>query len=280
MTLNRASLGALELDYESCGTGQPVLLIHGGVLADWFEPLMSQPALAGYRLVRYRREGYGGSRCKPGSGAIVEQAAHALALLQHLGIERAHVVGHSSGGSIALQLARDMPDRVCSLALLEPVLMQVPPGPGAAEARALFLGGQPAAAVDSFMRAVCGAGYAPVLARALPHALKQAATAADTFFGRELPALRQWSFSVEDAQRLSQPVLAVVGANSDAARTSIAGPSRVFAERQQLLLQWFPHAEPHVVPEATHLMILENPSNIAERLARFFERCAPVMETP
>jgi pimeloyl-ACP methyl ester carboxylesterase len=273
MAFTSAQLGPLELEHESRGTGQPVLLIHGGVFADWFEPLMSQPALGGYRLLCYRRVGYGGSRCEPSSGGIAEQAAHALTLLNRLGVERAHVVGHSSGANVALQLARDAPGRVRSLALLEPVLMQVPPGPGAAEARALFLHGQPAAAVDSFMRAVCGADYASVLARAVPHALKQAGAAADTFFGRELPALRQWSFSAEDAQRLSQPVLAVVGANSDAARASSAGPSRVFAERQQLLLEWFPQAEPHVVPGATHLMLLENPRDVAERLARFFERC-------
>jgi pimeloyl-ACP methyl ester carboxylesterase len=43
-------------------------------------------------------------------------------LLRELAIERAHIVGHSSGGLIALQLALDHPELVRSLALLEPAL--------------------------------------------------------------------------------------------------------------------------------------------------------------
>src|SRR5690349_17953707 len=63
-----------------------------------------------------------------------EQAADARALLRRLGIERAHVVGHSAGGPIALRLALDAPEFVHSLALLEPALMDVPSGPLFAEA--------------------------------------------------------------------------------------------------------------------------------------------------
>jgi pimeloyl-ACP methyl ester carboxylesterase len=54
--------------------------------------------------------------------------------MRHLGIERAHVVGHSSSAIMALQLALDAPDRVLSLALLEPALLAVPSGPYAGEA--------------------------------------------------------------------------------------------------------------------------------------------------
>jgi pimeloyl-ACP methyl ester carboxylesterase len=70
-------------------------------------------------LVRCRREGYGGGSRAHGPTSIAEQAAQARALAGPLGIERAHVVGHSSGGSIALQLALDAPSLVASLALLD-----------------------------------------------------------------------------------------------------------------------------------------------------------------
>jgi pimeloyl-ACP methyl ester carboxylesterase len=164
---------------------------------------------------------------------------------------------------------------VRSLALLEPVLMQVPPGPGAGEALALYASGDAPAAVDSFMRGVCGAGYGAVLARTLPHALAHAVVDAETFFGRELPALRQWVFGAEDAARLPQPVLAVLGEESDAVRVSPnSDPRHVFAERQALLLRWFPRAEAYVLPRATHLMLLQDPGGIARRLAEFFERQA------
>jgi 3-oxoadipate enol-lactonase len=51
--------------------GEPVLLIHAGVLADWFAPLMSQSALAErYQLIRYHRIGYAGSSRPSGPVSI------------------------------------------------------------------------------------------------------------------------------------------------------------------------------------------------------------------
>jgi pimeloyl-ACP methyl ester carboxylesterase len=272
MSLIRAKLGAVELDYEAVGGGSPVLLIHGGVFADWFEPLMAEPALESFRRVRYRRVGYGGGGPIAAPLGIVDQAAHARALLEHLGIERAHVVGHSSGGSIALQLARDAPHRVRSLALLEPVLMQLPLGPAVAEALQRYTSGDPRGAVDEFLRGVCGRDYAARLERALPRALAEARRVAPTFFGRELPALKEWAFTAEDAARIALPILAVLGGNSDAVRCGSEGGSTVFADRQRLLLTWFPHATAHVLPNVTHLMLLEDPGSIARRLAEFFVR--------
>ena len=47
-------------------------------------------------------------------------AAHGARLMRHLGIERAHIVGHSSSAVIALQLALDCPSAVHTLVLMEP----------------------------------------------------------------------------------------------------------------------------------------------------------------
>jgi pimeloyl-ACP methyl ester carboxylesterase len=268
MTLERIELGALALECEIRGAGEPVLSIHGGAFADGFVPLLEQPALRGYRLIRYRREGYGQSGCLRGPTSIAEQAAQALALARQLGIEHAHVVGHSSGGSIALQLAHDAPEFVSSLALLEAVLPSVPAGRGAADALELHARGEARAAVACFLSAVCGLDYAAVLARALPHALDSATTDAKTFFGRELPALSSWRFGPENAALLRQPLLAVLGAESDAARGATGQP--VFAERHRLLLSWFPNAESRVLPGVNHLMLLQDPRGVAECLAEFF----------
>jgi hypothetical protein len=44
----------IELEYEVRGTGEPVILVHTGVFAEWFKPLLNEPELTGrYRLVRY-----------------------------------------------------------------------------------------------------------------------------------------------------------------------------------------------------------------------------------
>jgi pimeloyl-ACP methyl ester carboxylesterase len=53
---------------------------------------------------------------------IAQQAAQCRSLMRHLGVERAHVVGHSSSAHMALQLALDSPEAVQSLGLLEPAL--------------------------------------------------------------------------------------------------------------------------------------------------------------
>lgn len=88
--------GGVELEYESKGHGEPVLLIHGSHIARSFLELAAQPALtARYTLIRYHRRGHLGSTPPEGPVSIADQAGDARALLDHLGVERAHVVGHS-----------------------------------------------------------------------------------------------------------------------------------------------------------------------------------------
>ena len=125
--MDRAVIDGVALEFKVQGHGEPVLLIHPGIFADWFTPLLQEPTLTSrYRLVHYHRAGCAGSSRVAGPVSLGQQAAHGRLLLQHLGIARAHVVGHSSSGNIALQLALDAPDVVQSLAVLEPALMSVP----------------------------------------------------------------------------------------------------------------------------------------------------------
>lgn len=256
----------VELDYEVRGSGEPVVLIHAGVCADWFRGLVEEPALVGrYRLVRYHRVGYAGSSRVEGAVGVADQAAHCRSLLRHLGIGRAHVVGHSSSANMAMQLALDAPATVGSLALLETALLAVPTGPFGPQALGRYQAGDTAGAVDAWMRGVCGAGYREVLDQALPGAFDQAVADADTFFGQELPALRAWSFGQREAGRVTQPALAVLGARSREV-------TPVFDQRHELLLAWLPNVEPFVLPDATHLLHLQNPGGMAEALAAFFAR--------
>ena len=100
--LERATVQGVQLEYEVRGTGEPVVLIHNGVGVDWYEPLVAEPALARrYRLITYHRVGYAGSSRVAGPIDFAQEAGHCRALLRHLGIPRAHVVGHSSSAMIA-----------------------------------------------------------------------------------------------------------------------------------------------------------------------------------
>src|SRR5712691_9354262 len=98
--MQRARVRGIELEYDIQGSGEPVVLLHGGLLADENTPLLSQTALtSNYKVINYHRRGFAGSQRVPGPPATVEdQVADCHALMRHLGVKRAHVMGHSLGG--------------------------------------------------------------------------------------------------------------------------------------------------------------------------------------
>ena len=267
--MERASLDGAELEYEVSGRGEPVVFIHGAFIADTFRPLLAEPSLASrYRLILYHRRGYAGSSRSSEPVSVAQQAADCRALLDHLGVERAHVVGHSYGGLVALQLALDTPGVVHSLALLEPGLMVGAGAQGYREALARgverYREAGAAVVVDEFLQARWP-GYRATLERVLPGAFAQAVADAETWFEREASGQQGWHFGEAEVRRISQPTLSVLGGESDALWSR-------FGETHRLLLEWLPHAEGFVVPGATHFMQIENPRGMAEALAAFWAR--------
>lgn len=261
--MHRAALGPIELEYETVGAGEHVVLVHHGAGADWFTPLLREPSLSSrFCLLHYHRAGYAGSTRMPGPLTFQQEAVTFRELTSKLGVKRAHIVGHSASGCMALQFALDVADVVHSVALLEPALMAVPSPPDVPRAIELYRAGDRANAVETFLRATCGSSAPSILEMVIPGAVSQALADADMFFTNELPALRQWSFGANEARRIRQPVLAVLGEQSDAR----------FYQRQQLLLDWLSDVEPFVLSRAGHLLHLENPADLAQGLARFFLR--------
>jgi pimeloyl-ACP methyl ester carboxylesterase len=268
--MKRADVDGTVLEYSDHGTGEPVVLMHAGLCAAWFEPLLDEAALAGYRLIAYHRAGYAGSSRPWGPVSLADHAAHCRGLIRHLGVKCAHVVGHSSSADIALQIALDEPAAVRSLTLLEPALMDVPSRAEWGRAVAVpaverYRAGDRAGAVDTWMRGVAGESYRAVMDRVLPGAFEQAVVDAPTFFEQELPAVQQWQFGEHEARRVTQPALAVLGGRSREV-------SPVWEERQALLLAWLPNVAPFVLEGATHLLHLQNPRGMAEALAGFVSR--------
>ena len=246
-------------------------------IADAFAPLLVEPVLTErYQLILYHRRGFAGSTHPDGPLSIAQQAADCRAFMRHLGVPCAHIVGHSYGGAIALQLALDAPEAVHSLALFEPALLTVPSAQQFMEAMGpvlqMYEAGNKTGAVDGFLQAVVGPEYRSVLDRVLPGAFAQAVADADTFFRIELPALQQWSFTQAEAGRITQPVLAVLGADS---HTLWPG----WVEVHQLVQAWLPQAEAFVLEGTTHGLQIIDPKGMAEGLAGFFTR-HPLPERP
>jgi pimeloyl-ACP methyl ester carboxylesterase len=261
--LHRVSCDGVEIEYATHGVGEHVVFVHHGAGIDWFTPLFEEPALPGrFCVVHYHRPGYGGSGPLIGPLTFEREAVTFRALMRAIGVARAHIVGHSASGCMALQFALDVPDIVHSAAVLEPALMAVPSPPGVLRALELYRAGERTSAVQTFIEATCGPNAGSVLERAIPGAVSQALADADTFFSHELPALRTWPFGPSEAARIQQPVLSVLGEHSDPR----------FRQRQQLLLEWLPHVEPFILTGAGHLLHVEQPTQLATALSSFFSR--------
>lgn len=257
-----------ELEGWSIGAGEPVLMIHGSLVADALRCLERQPVLAeSYRLVGYHRRGFSGSADHCGPFTIAEQAADAAAVLRHFGIDLAHVVGHSYGGAIALQLALDCPGVVGSLAVLEPGISV---GPAAAEfadqvapVAAAWRYGDKRGAAGGFLELVGGPAWREAIdATVGGQWFDQVVADIDVLFAVELVAARGWRFGVEEAGCLNAPFFAVCGDAS--------------IEFFQEGFRWLQHQVEGLqtlrVADATHLLQMQQPAAIAAGLASFLSR--------
>ncbi|MGE0641155.1 MAG: alpha/beta fold hydrolase [Thermoanaerobaculia bacterium] len=111
-------LDGCPLAYRLRGEGEPVVFLQGvGVQGDGWRP-QADELQARFRCLTIDNRGIGRSVPAGGEITVERMAADTLALLDHLGWESAHVVGHSLGGQIALELALTAPARVRSLSLL------------------------------------------------------------------------------------------------------------------------------------------------------------------
>ena len=108
---------AASLYYEVAGEGYPLLLLHAGIADSRMWDEQFSTFAQQYRTMRYDFRGYGQSHWEAGSFAAYEDPA---ILFNMLSVQKAHVIGISFGGKVALDFALAHPDLVASLVLVAP----------------------------------------------------------------------------------------------------------------------------------------------------------------
>ena len=268
MTLQPTRAGDITLACRVIGAGDPVvLLIHGALAADTMVPLAEASALAPFRRILYHRRGYGQSpRTEPVRPVtLAEHADDALGLLDHHDIGAVHVVGHSGGALIALVLAARQPERVMSLALLEPpTTFRRPAGAqwlaGILPLAQTYAAGDVPGAVHGFYDSIYRPDWQARMERARPGALGQSVRDAAMAFESDLPGVG-WNdgLQADEVAAVRCPVLSVLG----------TGTLPLFADGRKLLHDWFPWCQDADIDGGDHMLPIEYPDAAASAIVSF-----------
>src|SRR5215510_5231697 len=114
-----AAANGIEIHYTDSGGQGPAVVFSHGYLMDHTMFDWQVTALAPrYRVITWDERGHGGTRAT-GAFTYWDSAADVLALLDHLGVERAVLAGMSQGGFLSLRAALTAPDRVRALVLID-----------------------------------------------------------------------------------------------------------------------------------------------------------------
>ena len=113
----KANIGDAEIYYEETGSGEPVMLVPGlgGGAGLWQRQI--GPLSKNFRVIAHDHRGCGRSTYSKIKYSVEQMADDAVRLMDALGIERAHWIGHSTGGAMGQIVAEDRPDRIASLVL-------------------------------------------------------------------------------------------------------------------------------------------------------------------
>lgn len=240
--------GDVKLRFRETGSGEPVVLLHGFAsdIGSWSG--LGDSIATEYRVVALDQRGHGGSgRPAAASGYGREMGEDVIRLLDHLGLPRAHLVGHSMGGVIAAYAAVRYPARIATVSLLAP--------PFYADSAAAASIMSPFAAdlrrgdgLRGFLRR-----FAPELPDSAVEAFNAEMMAAgdrDMMIG-VMRTFGGFTVGQQGVATASVPALVAVGEND------------VLASQARDLAGWWPHARLLQIPGADHVSILAHPEALA-----------------
>src|SRR5215831_18916212 len=116
MTVLTIMIDGGTLSYDASGAGLPIVFVAALGDRGTYWPAQVAAFSSAFQVVTFDHHGVGASEGPP-PYKVEQWAADTLRLIDHLGLDRVHLVGHSTGGTIAQVLAADHSDRVASLVL-------------------------------------------------------------------------------------------------------------------------------------------------------------------
>jgi pimeloyl-ACP methyl ester carboxylesterase len=267
-----AKVNGVRLFYELNGAGDvPLVLVHGSWDShdDWGQVV---PRLAdSFRVLTYDRRGHSKSERPTGQGSVHEDVADLAALIEHLGLVPAWVVGNSFGASITLRLAGERPELFRGLIghepplisllgddpVLTPLLEEVKQKISAVVAR--IASGDHAGAAEQFVETLA---LGPGRWTQLPHEIQQTHIENAPTFLDEASDPEHLAFDLESIRSFSQPVLLTLGDQSPP----------IFAPVVAKLAKVLPRVELLTFPGAGHIPHVTRSDAYVEAISAFIRK--------
>jgi pimeloyl-ACP methyl ester carboxylesterase len=265
-----------DLDVWILGEGEPVVFVHGAMARDLLKPLADELVrTGGYQAIHYGRRGHGGVGLPGETADIAGQATDVVTILDALGIDRAHVAGHSFGAYIALELATRAPDRLLSATLLEAPFAQTDAmqqglkdlGAAMSLIADKYTNGDADGAVATFWEFTSEVeGLAELIGPVLPEGARElAAVDLGTWLQVDLPAMGKWMADPAAVGGITTPI-AWIGSTDSAP---------MFIESRALLEEWLPTTRSATIVGVGHYFPVLKPAETAATLAELLRSAAP-----
>jgi pimeloyl-ACP methyl ester carboxylesterase len=243
-------VNGVHMYYEVYGEGSPLVLLHGGVMTIELDFAALLPDLvARHTVVAVEMQGHGRTADTGRAITPAALASDVVGLLDHLGIDRAHVLGHSLGGAVALELAVSHPDRVRSIV---PMSISVRPD------------GTHEEITDPSKHATSTRMPTPEDFADMTEAYKRLSPHPEHFdeFVAMLSGVASQldGWTDEQLARVAAPTLLMIGDNDF---TTV--------EHAALMLRLIPGSQLAVLPGTTHMTITRRPDLVVPMLATFLD---------
>lgn len=254
-----------DFAYVEKGRGVPILLVHGS-LSDFNMWSAQMDALArNHRVIALSRRYHWPTVLKedPKDYTLQLHTNDLAAFIRALNLGPVHLVGQSYGGFICAHVAKDHPELIRTLTLIEPPIFSLlpprpEPPPFITAALSLFAKGEDVSAVKSFISVVHGPGsferFPPEIQKHMLLNAREMRAELRMPPDRHLPA-----FTCDDARRIKAPMLLVKGAKS---------PDFLHAILDQLHT-CVPSSSEIEIPNASHGVQFENPQAFNDALLQF-----------